>query len=314
MPGARVLVTGASSGIGAAVSTLLSSRGCRVVGSGRRAEGLALAPDGPLEAAVLADLTEPGAPAEVVGKAVAVLGGLDVVVSCAGAGWQGPFWSMSADEIDDLLDINLRAPLHLAHAAAPHLLASGGQLVLVGSIAGLVGVPEEVAYGTAKAGLRGLADGLRLEWSRNWDDVHSGGLGETTQAPPGTSAALASAAVASSGPASSGLARAGGPAGRSRGTIGAVRTCRHATVTLVSPGVVATPFFSRRNTPYTHSWPHPMPVTKVSRRIVRAIEQRQEDIVVPAWLGLAVRLNGGLPRLYRVLANFPRRVQHLPSG
>ena len=303
MPGARVLVTGASSGIGAAVSTLLSSRGCRVVGSGRRAEGLALAPDGPLEAAVLADLTEPGAPAEVVGKAVAVLGGLDVVVSCAGAGWQGPFWSMSADEIDDLLDINLRAPLHLAHAAAPHLLASGGQLVLVGSIAGLVGVPEEVAYGTAKAGLRGLADGLRLEWSRNWNDVQSDGLSETTQALPGTS----------TGPASTGLARSG-PAGKSRGTIGAVGTCRHATVTLVSPGAVATPFFSRRNTPYTHSWPHPMPVTKVSRRIVRAIEQRQEDIVVPAWLGLAVRLNGGLPRLYRVLANFPRRVQHLPSG
>jgi hypothetical protein len=57
-----------------------------------------------------------------------------------------------------------------------------------------------------------------------------------------------------------------------------------------------------------------MPVTKVSRRIVRAIEQRQEDVVVPAWLGLAARLNGGLPRVYRVLANFPWRVQHLPSG
>jgi short-subunit dehydrogenase len=311
VPEARVLVTGASSGIGAAVSTLLSSRGCRVVGSGRRAEGLALAPDGPFEAAVLADLTEPGAPAEVVGKAVAALGGLDVVVSCAGAGWQGPFWSMSADEIDNLLDINLRAPLHLAHAAAPHLLASGGQLVLVGSIAGLVGVPEEVAYGTAKAGLRGLADGLRLEWSRNWNDVHSDGLSETTQALPG--AGTAPMGTTSSGTGSTGAAPTATKK-KAIGSSGTGRTHRHATVTLVSPGVVATPFFSRRNTPYTHSWPHPMPVTKVSRRIVRAIEQRQEDVVVPAWLGLAARLNGGLPRLYRVLANFPWRVQHLPSG
>ena len=291
MPEQRVLVTGASSGIGAAVSALLASRGYRVVGSGRRAEGLPTAPEGALEAAVIADLTEPGTPEEVVEKAVATLGGLDVVVSCAGAGWQGPFLGMSAAELDNLLDINLRAPLHLAHAAAPYLLASGGQLVLVGSIAGLVGVPEEVAYGTAKAGLRGLADGLRLEWSRNWAALHGTGkavvdvVGSTTGA-----AGLPLGAVRRAGPS------------------------RRVTVTLVSPGVVATPFFTRRNTPYTHTWPHPMPVTKVARRIVRAIEWRQEDVVVPAWLGLAARLNGGLPRLYRVLANFPRRMQRLPSG
>jgi NAD(P)-dependent dehydrogenase (short-subunit alcohol dehydrogenase family) len=260
----RVLVTGASSGIGAAVSALLASRGCRVVGSGRRLEGLTVAPGGSFEAAVVADLTAPGSAAGVVEKAVATLGGLDVVVSCAGAGWEGPFTTMPPAEIDNLLDINLRAPLHLARAAAPYLLASGGQLVLVGSIAGLVGVPKEVAYGTAKAGLRGLADGLRIEWSCEDN------LGTSSSARP--------------------------------------------TVTLVSPGAVATPFFSRRNRPYTHSWPHPMPVAKVARRIVRAIDRRQEDVVVPAWLGLAVRLNGGLPRLYRALATFPWHMQHLPSG
>jgi len=255
VPELRVLVTGASSGIGAAVSTLLNSRGYRVVGNGRRAEGLALSPIGAFESAIVRDLTEPGAPYEVVEKAVATLGGLDVVVSCAGAGWQGPFCAMSTDEIDDLLDINLRVPMHLAHAAAPHLLASGGQLVLVGSIAGLVGVPEEVAYGAAKAGLRGLADGLRVEWSP-----------------------------------------------------------KRPTVTLVSPGAVATPFFSRRNRPYTHNWPRPMPVAKVARRIVRAVERRQEEVVVPAWLGLAARLNGGVPRLYRALATWPWRFQHVTSG
>jgi NAD(P)-dependent dehydrogenase (short-subunit alcohol dehydrogenase family) len=164
-----------------------------VVGTGRSPSALALAPAGALEAAVVRDLTEPGAAAEVVSAAVSALGGLDVVVSCAGAGWSGPFEKMSPAEIDTVLDINLRAPVHLANAAAPYLLSSeaGGQLVLIGSIVGLVGVAEEVAYGAAKYGLRGLADGLRSEWARD-------------------------------------------------------AVTRRVTVTLVSPGVVDTPFFTHR--------------------------------------------------------------------
>lgn len=274
MPRTRVLVTGASSGIGAAVSSLLAARGFRVVGNGRRAEALQLSPNGPFEAAVACDLTEPGAPAEVVGKAVATLGGLDVVVSCAGAGWLGPLSNMAPAEIDSLLDINLRAPLHLAQAAAPHLLASGGQLVLVGSIAGLVGVADEAAYAASKAGLRGLADSLRVEWSRQWSCGWPGGP-------------MASQSD---------------------------RRPTRPVVTLVSPGAVATPFFSRRNLPYTHSWPRPMPVSRVARRIVRAIERRQEEVVVPAWLAVAARLNGGFPALYRYLATWPWRLQHATSG
>ena len=253
LSGLRVLVTGASSGIGAAVSTLLAARGARVVGTGRSSDALK-APAGALQAAVVRDLTQPGAPAEVVSAAVSALGGLDVVVSNAGAGWSGPFETMSPADIDNVLDINLRAPVHLANAAAPYLLNSeaGGQLVLIGSIVGLVGVAEEVAYGAAKYGLRGLADGLRSEW-------------------------------------------AGDAAGR--------RT----TVTLVSPGVVDTPFFTRRNRVYQRSWPKPMPVSRVARLIVGSIEHRREDVVVPAWLLLAGRLNGGLPALYRLLAQIPGR-------
>jgi short-subunit dehydrogenase len=236
--GRRVLVTGASSGIGAVVSTMLALRGARVVGTGRTFSALGLA----LEATVVQDLTEPGGPQDVVTVAAAALGGLDVVISNAGAGWLGSYESMTQVEVDTTVDLNLRAPMQLARAAAPHLLASGGQLVLVGSIAGLVGVANEVAYGTAKAGLRGLADGLRAEW-----------------------------------------------AGR-------------VTVTLVSPGPVQTPFFNRRNGPYARAWPKPVPVAPVARSIVRAVERRRTDVVVPAWLSLAARLNGGFPELYRALA------------
>jgi short-subunit dehydrogenase len=81
------------------------------------------------------------------------------------------------------------------------------------------------------------------------------------------------------------------------------------TVTLVSPGVVDTPFFARRNRVYQRSWPKPMPVGRVARLIVSSIEQRREDVVVPAWLLLAARLNGGLPRFYRLLAQIPDRTK-----
>ena len=77
------------------------------------------------------------------------------------------------------------------------------------------------------------------------------------------------------------------------------------TVTLVSPGVVDTPFFARRNRVYQRSWPKPMPVGRVARLVVSSIEQRREDVVVPGWLLLAARLNGGLPRFYRLLAQHP---------
>ena len=167
LTGLKVLVTGASSGIGAAVSSSLAARGARLFGTGR--DGTVLDGAGERFVATLArDLTEPGAPAAVVAAAADALNGLDVVVSNAGAGWSGTFELMSPDELDWLLDINLRAPVHLAHAAAGPLRKSteGGQLVLIGSIAGLVGVPDEVAYSAAKSGLRGLAESLRAEWAQ----------------------------------------------------------------------------------------------------------------------------------------------------
>lgn len=242
--GLRALVTGASSGIGAAVAQELARRGARVAGTGRDATTLAaVAGAAPLELTMVRDLVVPGAAAEVVEEAAQVLGGLDLVISNAGAGWVGPLETTSPEVVDQMIDLNLRAPMHLARAAASHLLASParGQLVLVGSISGLVGVPEEVPYGAAKAGVKGLADGLRAEWG------------------------------------------------------GAV------TVSLVSPGPVATAFFDRRNQPYMRSWPKPLPVAKVSQVILDAIERRREDVVVPAWLALPARLNGGAPALYRRL-------------
>lgn len=260
LAGIRALVTGASSGIGASLSRMLVDRGAQVVGTGRDEAALRRVPF----AGVLArDLCLGGAPEDVVEEAVALLGGLDLVVSNAGAGWAGPLETMPAVEVDRALDINLRAPLHLARAAAPHLLNSpaGGQLVLVGSIAGLLGVAEEAAYAAAKAGLRGLAESLRAEWS-------------------------------------------------SRSALAAHPGARPVTVTLVSPGPVDTAFFTRRNQPYLRSWPRPVAVEKVAQRILAAIERRAPDVIVPSWLSVPARLNGGLPGLFRLLS---KAQDHLPG-
>ncbi len=243
LPGLKALITGASSGIGLATSRLLAARGASVVGTGRDEAALAAAglreASGPFVATLARDLTDPGAPAAVVAAAAGALGGLDLVVSNAGSGWSGRFEDMSPAEIDAVLDINLRSAVHLAHAAAPWLRASAGpgQLILVGSIAGLLGVPEEAVYSTAKAALRGLANSLRGEW-------------------------------------------------------------RPITITLVSPGVVDTPFFARRNRPYARSWPRPIAVNRVASAIVSSVEHRQSEVIVPAWLTLPARLAGGLPSLY----------------
>lgn len=243
LAGRRALVTGASSGIGALASMMLALRGCRVVGNGRNFASTAGSAVTPLlETVIERDLTEPSAPEEVIETAFAALGGLDVVVANAGAGWSGPYESMTPEELDWALDLNLRVPMHMARAAAAHLRRSRGQLVLVGSIAGKVGVPTEAAYATAKHGLAGLAESLRAEWA------------------PAVS------------------------------------------VSLVSPGVIATPFFGRRNQPYLRHWPKPVPAATAARAVVRAVERRPAEVFVPYWVGPVSWFHGGLPGIYRLLA------------
>jgi short-subunit dehydrogenase len=74
-------------------------------------------------------------------------------------------------------------------------------------------------------------------------------------------------------------------------------------VTTVSPGVIDTAFFSRRNRPYERSWPRPIPADRVAAAIVEAVRHDRAEVWVPAWLRLPARLRGAAPGVYRALAH-----------
>lgn len=155
---ARVLITGASSGIGAATARAMAGTGARLVLAGRdrrRLDAVATATGG---RALAGDIAT-GA-ADLAGRA----GPVDVLVSNAGAGWAGPTGATPAETIERLVAVNLTAPVLLARLLLPGMLERGrGHLVFVASIAGAVGVREEAVYSATKAGLIMFAEGLRRE-------------------------------------------------------------------------------------------------------------------------------------------------------
>jgi short-subunit dehydrogenase len=164
------LITGASSGIGAAIAVRLADQGCRRLAlNGRdrpRLERIAARTGG---LALPADLTAPGAPESLVAAAGAA-GRIDLLVAAAGIGWAGPLWTMPAEVVDELLTVDLRATVQLVRLVLPPMLADGsGHIVLIGSVAGSLGVRNEAVYSAAKGALGVFADALRQE-------VHGSGV------------------------------------------------------------------------------------------------------------------------------------------
>jgi short-subunit dehydrogenase len=164
--GAVVLVTGASSGIGAAAVPALAARGARVLAAGRDPAATERVATAAGAVPLLADLAADLGPVALAGQATAVHGHVDVLVHSAGIGWKGALAEMPASAVDGLLAVNLRAPIALTRALLPGMLARGhGRVVLIASIAGLTGVASESVYAATKAGLVIFAESLRLEIS-----------------------------------------------------------------------------------------------------------------------------------------------------
>ncbi len=159
MTGGRSVVTGASSGIGAAVALVLAGRGHRLVLVGRDREKLEAVAARTGGTPVLADLRAPDGLDRV---RAAADGPIRLLVHAAGVGAAGPVAAASGTAVADLAAVNLVAPMRLTAALLPGLRAGRGAVAFVASIAAL-GVADEAVYSATKAGLRGFADALRLE-------------------------------------------------------------------------------------------------------------------------------------------------------
>ena len=168
LTGRCALVTGASSGIGAATAEVLAGAGCELVLVGRDERRLAEVAERTRARAVVADLTT----AEGLARAAEAGDRVDLLVNNAGAGWAGDLATMDPAQVGALVDLNLAAPLQLTRALLPTLRGrAGARVVFVSSIAA-VGVRREAVYSATKAGLRVFAASLRQD-----------GLGATTVLP-----------------------------------------------------------------------------------------------------------------------------------
>ncbi len=171
----NVLVTGATGGIGQAITREFAARGARLLLTGRRAdvlEPLAVAVSGE---SVACDL----AVAEDVERlaGVAVSAGVEVLVANAALPASGEFLELTQEQIDRMLAVNLRAPIALARALAPSMAARGrGHMVFVSSLAGKIASEASSLYSATKFGLRGFALGIR-------QDLRSDGVGVSLVVP-----------------------------------------------------------------------------------------------------------------------------------
>ncbi|MGW0181242.1 SDR family NAD(P)-dependent oxidoreductase [Nocardia sp. NPDC003345] len=160
------LVTGASSGLGASTAQLFDERGATVFGVARDEQRLTeVFADMPRGRFTTADLSAPAACAAVVQECVGEFGRIDVLVNVAGSHTMRHTTSMTEDDWNHDLAVNLNAPFFLCHAALPHLLESGGNIVNVASIAGLQGQAYSAGYCAAKHGLVGLTRALAVEFT-----------------------------------------------------------------------------------------------------------------------------------------------------
>ncbi|MEQ1787786.1 MAG: SDR family NAD(P)-dependent oxidoreductase [Acidimicrobiales bacterium] len=164
LAGKRVLITGASRGIGRALATAFAGAGATVAlvaRDGAALESLAAELGG---TAHPADLLDREQRERLVHRVEDEAGAVDVLVNNAGLAHEGPLWESTAEQLDHQIQLNLTAPLELCRQAVPRMLRrGGGHLVNVASLAALASVPGMTAYAATKAGIAHGTGALRDE-------------------------------------------------------------------------------------------------------------------------------------------------------
>jgi 3-hydroxy acid dehydrogenase/malonic semialdehyde reductase len=155
LTGKTAIVTGASSGIGAATARALSDAGARVAGGARRVEQLETA------IALELDVTDPASCERFVDDAMRELGGLDILVNNAGLGLgRDPFDASTEEDEETVLETNVHGLLRMTRLCLPHV-RDGGHIVNMGSIAGRQAYENAAVYVTSKFAVRGFTYALR---------------------------------------------------------------------------------------------------------------------------------------------------------
>jgi uncharacterized protein len=169
----RVLITGASRGIGAALAGAFAARGARVVLSARDSDRLREAAERLGGHAFPADLDDASAVRGLIGRVEVEHGPLDILVNNAGIESTQALWAMTPEAVERVVRLNLTVPMELTRQALQSMRSRNqGRIVNISSLAGVVALPGFATYGAAKAGLTHFTACLRA-------DLRGTGIGTT---------------------------------------------------------------------------------------------------------------------------------------
>ena len=175
--GSRIILTGASEGIGRALALELAGRGARLALAARDAERLELLArecraSGGEAVAIPTDVANEVDCGWLIEHSLQSLGGIDVLVHNAGITMWSRFDAMADLEVfERIMQVNYLAPVPLTSLALPHLKESRGLIVAVASLAGFTGVPERTGYAASKHAVVGFFESLRIELAGSGVDV-----------------------------------------------------------------------------------------------------------------------------------------------
>jgi short-subunit dehydrogenase len=169
LDGARVLLTGASRGIGAATAMVLANHGAHLAIAARHQDELEKVAERVREAGgdahpMVVDVSKPDQVKAMVAEVEDKLGGIDVLINNAGLGLSGPVKDIKPDDLRYVFEVNVIAPqIAISSVLPPMLKRKRGHIVNVGSVASHIAAPDMGGYSSTKFALKALTDSLRLE-------------------------------------------------------------------------------------------------------------------------------------------------------
>jgi len=192
--GQRILITGAAGGIGSELAIALAEKGAKLLLADRDTQKLERLKQeirswGDRVNIIPCDLAASGASQALAAQATAAMGGVDVLVNCAGIASFGLFAEQTPESLEALWRVNVLVPMQLARALLPQMTARGhGRIVNIGSVFGSIGFAYFASYSASKFAVRGFSEALRRE-------LEGSGVGVTYVAPRYTKTPLNDGAV-----------------------------------------------------------------------------------------------------------------------